>query len=145
MFAPSSCGGPKLLCVDLETDRIVRKIPSNVVPADGCPNDVRLDPRRGAEGMAFITDSGGDNGIVVVDLATGRSWRRLAGDPSALPDPDFLPVIDGRPFMNRPAGAAPTHYEVGSDGIALSDDRGPGVQAHGGRPGERRQGPALRR
>lgn len=82
-FAGSSYGGPKLVAVDLRTDRIVRKIlfPPEVVPANSYPNDVRFDLRRGAEGMAFITDSGGSNGIIVVDLATGRSWRRLTGHP----------------------------------------------------------------
>lgn len=124
LFAGSSYGGPKLVAVDLRTDRIVRKIlfPPEVVPANSYPNDVRFDLRRGAEGMAFITDSGGSNGIIVVDLATGRSWRRLTGHPSALPDPDFVPVIDGQPFMVRPAGGEPTSYETGSDGIALSAD-----------------------
>ncbi|MER6954056.1 L-dopachrome tautomerase-related protein [Streptomyces sp. NPDC000618] len=124
LFAGSSYGGPKLVAVDLRTDRIVRKIlfPPEVVPANSYPNDVRLDLRRGAQGMAFITDSGGSNGIIVVDLATGRSWRRLAGHPSTLPDEQFLPVIDGEPFMVRPAGGEPTYYETGSDGIALSAD-----------------------
>ncbi|MFD9316450.1 L-dopachrome tautomerase-related protein [Streptomyces sp. NPDC060053] len=123
-FAGSSYGGPKLVAVDLRTDRTVRKIlfPPEVVPANSYPNDVRFDLRRGAEGMAFITDSGGSNGVIVVDLATGRSWRRLAGHPSALPDERFLPVIEGEPFMVRPAGGEPTYYETGSDGIALSAD-----------------------
>ncbi|WP_326613504.1 major royal jelly family protein [Streptomyces scopuliridis] len=124
LFAGSSYGGPKLVAVDLRTDRIVRKIlfPPEVVPANSYPNDVRFDLRRGAEGVAFITDSGGSNGIIVVDLATGRSWRRLTGHPSVLPDPDFVPIIDGQPFMVRPAGGEPTYYETGSDGIALSAD-----------------------
>lgn len=124
LFAGSSYGGPKLVAVDLRTDRIVRKIlfPPEVVPTNSYPNDVRFDLRRGAEGMAFITDSGGSNGVIVVDLATGHSWRRLTGHPSALPDERFLPVIEGEPFMVRPAGGEPTHFETGSDGIALSAD-----------------------
>jgi sugar lactone lactonase YvrE len=124
LFAGSSYGGPKLVAVDLRTNRIVRTIlfPAEVVPANSYPNDVRFDLRRGAKGMAFITDSGGPNGIIVVDLATGRCWRRLAGHPSVLADPDFVPTIDGRPFMVRPAGDEPTPYAVGSDGIALSAD-----------------------
>ncbi|MEU5636763.1 L-dopachrome tautomerase-related protein [Streptomyces rishiriensis] len=124
LFAGSSYGGPKLVAVDLRTDRIVRTIlfPPEVVPANSYPNDVRFDLRRGAQGTAFITDSGGSNGIIVVDLATGRSWRRLTGHPSTLPDKQFLPIIDGQPFMVRPAGGEPTYYETGSDGIALSAD-----------------------
>ena len=124
LFAGSSYGGPKLLAVDLRTDRIVRKIlfPPEVVPSNSYPNDVRFDLRRGAEGMAFIPDSGGSNGVIVVDLATGRSWRRLAGHPSVLADEQFIPVIEGEPFMPRPAAGEPTSYAVGSDGIALSAD-----------------------
>ncbi|MGW3247471.1 L-dopachrome tautomerase-related protein [Streptomyces sp. NPDC001070] len=124
LFAGSSYGGPKLVAVDLRTDRIVRKIlfPSDVVPSNSYPNDVRFDLRRGAEGMAFITDSAGSNGIIVVDLATGASWRRLARHSSTLPDDNFLPTIDGEPFMNRPADAESTYFEVGSDGIAISAD-----------------------
>ena len=47
-------------------------------------NDVRFDLRRGEAGTAFITDSSdqGPNGIIVVDLATGESWRRLHEHPS---------------------------------------------------------------
>ncbi|MFC0541952.1 L-dopachrome tautomerase-related protein [Kutzneria chonburiensis] len=114
LFAGSSYGGPKLIAVDLRTNRIVRKIlfPSDVVPADSYVNDVRFDLRRGKAGMAFITDAGGPLGIIVVDLATGRSWRRLAGDPSVVPDPSFAPVLDGVAIPN----------EFGSDGIALGAD-----------------------
>jgi sugar lactone lactonase YvrE len=124
LFAGSAYGGPKLVAVDLRTNRIVRKIlfPPEVVPANSYVNDVRFDQRRGAKGTAFITDSGGSNGIIVVDLASGRSWHRLAGHPSVLPDPDFVPVIEGEPFMLRPAGGEPTPYAVGSNGIALSAD-----------------------
>ncbi|SDP59544.1 Major royal jelly protein [Streptomyces sp. cf386] len=124
LFAGSSYGGPKLVAVDLRTDRIVRKLlfPPEVVPSNSYPNDVCFDLRRGAEGMAFITDSGGSNGVIVVDLATGRSWRRLTGHPSVLPDEQFLPIIEGEPLMIRPADGEPTYYETGSDGIALSAD-----------------------
>lgn len=124
LFAGSTYGGPKLVAVDLRTDRIVRKIlfPPEVAPPNSYINDVRFDLRRGAEGMAFITDADGPKGIIVVDLATGRSWRRLAGHPSVLADKQFLPVIEGEPFMFRPADGEPTYYAVGSDGITLSAD-----------------------
>ncbi|MEU2510341.1 L-dopachrome tautomerase-related protein [Streptomyces sp. NPDC007863] len=124
LFAGSSYGDPKLVAGDLRTNRIVRKLlsPPEVVPSNSYPNDLCFDLRRGAEGMAFITDSGGSNGVIVVDLATGRSWRRLAGHPSVLPDEQFLPLFEGEPLMIRPADGEPTCYETGSDGIALSAD-----------------------
>lgn len=113
-FAGSSYGGPKLVAIDLHTNRIVRTIlfPTSVVPSNSYINDIRFDLRRGAAGMAFITDSGGQNGIIVVDLATGHSWRRLAGDPSTIPDKNFVSILDGQPIPN----------EIGSDGIAISAD-----------------------
>jgi sugar lactone lactonase YvrE len=113
LFAGSSYGGPKLVAVDLRTNRIVRKIlfPTSVVPANSYINDLRFDLRHGA-GTAFITDAGGPNGIIVVDLGTGNSWRRLAGDPSVTPDPNFVSVLDGVPIPS----------EFGSDGIALGAD-----------------------
>src|SRR5206468_10883367 len=62
-------------------------------------NDVRFDLRPGKAGVAYITDSSlkGQNGIIVVDLATGKSRRRLHAHASTLPDRDFLPLVEGRP------------------------------------------------
>ncbi len=56
--------------------------------------------------MAYITDSSlkGPNGLIIVDLATGQSRRRLSDHPSTKPDPQFLPIVEGRPLMNRPPG-----------------------------------------
>ena len=67
--------------------RVVKKIqfPLDVAMPTTYLNDVRFDLRRGSGGgMAFITDSSqmGPNGIIVVDLASGRSWRRLHDHPS---------------------------------------------------------------
>jgi hypothetical protein len=80
LFKPTQFGGPKLVCVDLSTDEVVKKIlfPQDVALPTTYLNDVRFDLRRGSgEGMAFITDSSqkGPNGIIVVDLASGQSWR----------------------------------------------------------------------
>src|SRR5713101_1851780 len=72
--------GPKLVAVDLNTNRVTKKIifPSDVALPMTYLNDIRFDLHRGAEGIAFITDSSsaGPNGIIVVDLASGKSWRR---------------------------------------------------------------------
>lgn len=129
MFAPTEFGGPKLVCVDLVTDTVVGKIllPPEVALPTTYLNDVRFDLTQGADGMAFITDSSdkGPNGIIVVDLATGQSWRRLHDHPSTQPEgiDDFMPVVEGRPFVQRgendrlmPGPA------MGADGIAISAD-----------------------
>ncbi|MFJ5264343.1 L-dopachrome tautomerase-related protein [Streptomyces sp. NPDC088387] len=113
-FAGSSYGGPKLVAIDLHTNRVVKKIlfPRDVVPGNSYLNDIRFDLRRGAAGTAYITDPLGTTGIIVVDLASGHSWRRLAGDPSTAPDKGFVSHLDG--------GLVPN--EFGVDGIAISPD-----------------------
>ena len=118
-FGPLRPGGPKLVAVDLATDRIVKTIPVplNVAVADTYLNDVRFDLGRGSEGMAFITDSGA-TGIIVVDLASGRCWRRLQGHPTTKPEPSYMAVVEGAILM-RQGG----RFQIGSDGIAISPDR----------------------
>ncbi|MDQ2686760.1 MAG: major royal jelly family protein, partial [Armatimonadota bacterium] len=125
-FGPTRYGGPKLLGVNLATNKVFKAIyfPRTVVPSTSYLNDVRFDLQRGTGGMAFITDSGehGPNGIVVVDLATGKSWRRLAFDPSVRGEPRFLPIVEGQPLKNRPKNAPTSYLKLGSDGIAMSQD-----------------------
>ncbi|WP_207461180.1 L-dopachrome tautomerase-related protein [Azospirillum sp. SYSU D00513] len=128
MFKPTKFGGPKLLCVDLRSDRVVRKIlfPQDVALPTTYLNDVRFDLRRGAGGMAFITDSSdqGPNGIIVVDLASGESWRRLHEHPSTKAEtpPGFLPIVEGRPLMQRQPDGTAKPVTMGADGIAISAD-----------------------
>jgi sugar lactone lactonase YvrE len=119
-------GGGKLVGVDLKTNRVIKKItfPSDVALPTTYLNDVRFDLRRGREGMAFITDSSltGANGIIVADLASGKSWRRLNDHPSTKPDPQFVPVVEGEILAVRLPGKPLAKFSVGSDGIAISPD-----------------------
>jgi sugar lactone lactonase YvrE len=125
-FGPTSYGGPKLIGVDLGQNRIFKTIlfPQDVALPTSYLNDVRFDLRRGLEGMAFITDSSdqGPNGIIVVDLASGRSWRRLNDHPSTKAEPNFLPTVEGQPLMNRLPNEPPSFIKLGADGIAISAD-----------------------
>jgi sugar lactone lactonase YvrE len=129
MFKPTEYGGPKLVCVDLTTNQVVKKIlfSQDVALPTTYLNDVRFDLRRGSEGMAFITDSAqrGPNGIIVVDLASGESWRRLHDHPSTKAEElqTFLPIVEGRPFLeHQPDGSVKQGAGMGSDGIAISSD-----------------------
>ena len=75
---PDRCpGGPKLVCVDLATNKVFKTIrfPPDVALKTTYLNDVRFDLRRGKAGVAFITDSSaeGPNGIIVVDLTAARA------------------------------------------------------------------------
>lgn len=128
MFQPTKYGGPKLLCVDLKANQVVKKIlfPQNVALPTTYLNDVRFDLQRGKEGIAYITDSAqnGPNGIIVVDLASGECWRRLNDHPSTKAEDlrTFLPIVEGRPFLVRQQedGSAKLAANMGSDGIAIS-------------------------
>lgn len=124
-WGPPKPGGPKLVGVDLSTNQIFKIIafqPDVALPTTYL-NDVRFDLRRGKEGMAFITDSSGDNpGIIVVDLESGQSWRRLTNHSSTKPFPEFFSLVEGRPWMVRPAQGKPSPVLVGADGIAMSND-----------------------
>jgi sugar lactone lactonase YvrE len=129
LFQPTKYGGPKLVCVDLKTDQVSKKIlfPQDVALPTTYLNDIRFDLRRGSEGMAFITDSAqkGPNGIIVVDLASEQSWRRLHDHPSVKPEElqTFLPIVEGRPFLEQqPDGSVKHGASMGSDGIAINSD-----------------------
>jgi sugar lactone lactonase YvrE len=128
-LGPTFAGGPKLMGVDLGTNRVFKTIlfPPSVALKTTYLNDIRFDLRRGRSGMAFITDSAGQgpNGIIVVDLATGQSWRRLHDHPSTKAENNFVPTVErpgGWPLMVRKPGEAPKPITIGADGIAISAD-----------------------
>ena len=107
--------------------------PDTVAYPDSYLNDVRVDrtPRlsgltgNGSEGVAYITDSSseGRNGIIVVDLTSGESWRHLDNDPRVRPLEQVLPFVQGQPlfYQNYP-GQPYSRVAFGSDGIALGAD-----------------------
>ena len=125
-FEEPKAGGAKLVAVDLATNEVVKTIvlPASVVLKTTYLNDVRFDLRKGKAGIAYITDSAhdGPGGIIVVDLASGESWRKLSGHPSTAADPSFIPVVEGESFAIRSQGKAPLPVKTGSDGIAISSD-----------------------
>jgi sugar lactone lactonase YvrE len=128
MFQPTKYGGPKLVCVDLKTNQVVKTIlfPQDVAFPTIYLNDVRFDLRRGEEGFAYITDSSenGPNGIIVVDLGSGESWRRLNDHPSTKAEDlrTFLSLVEGQPFLvkQQENGYMKLAASMGSDGIAIS-------------------------
>ena len=117
---------PKLVGIDLNTNTVFKTItfPPDVVQPNTYLNDLRVDLSRGTGGAAYITDSGekSSNGIIVVDLATGQSWRRLSGDQSVKAENKFVAIVEGKAYLNRPKGGPATYNKTGSDGIAISPD-----------------------
>ena len=122
----SELGGPKLVGIDLQSNAIFKTIvfPREVATATSYPSDVRFDLRRGKAGIAYVTDSAseGPNGIIVVDLDSGRSWRKLDDHPSTRAEKGFLPFPEGRAMITREPGKPPRPLAVGADGIAISND-----------------------
>jgi sugar lactone lactonase YvrE len=122
-FGPVLPCGAKLVGVDLRSNKVVRTIPfpRDVVRPNSYTNDIRFDLSRGTQGMAYLTDSSvkGDNGLIVVDVASGKSWRRLDKHPSTLPEQGFTPVVEGEPLKERPPTGGEKPVTFGSDGIAI--------------------------
>jgi sugar lactone lactonase YvrE len=126
-FGSAEPGGPKLVCVDLRTDQVIQTItfPREVAGPSSYLNDVRFDLRRGEAGLAYITDSSngkGPNGIIMADLASGRSWRKLHDHPSTKADRNYLPLVEGWPLLMRKPDGIGEPIGLGSDGIAISAD-----------------------
>lgn len=164
-------GGPKLVCIDLATNQVVRTIllPPETAGTNSYMNDVRFDLTVGDNGQqdpqtmigsrpapnpnappkdpshpaaertpgkssggasadihgtAYITDSSsqGPNAIIVVDLATGKSFRRLNQHVSTLGEPGFLMFAEGRPVYKTEPGKPAEPVLFAADGIAISQD-----------------------
>ncbi len=160
--------GPKLVCIDLETNRVVKTIllPAEVAGTNSYMNDVRFDLRASSDapqdpqtavsssplpdpdtapkdamhptaqrsagkvtpdrihGTAYITDSSseGPNAIIVVDLATGKSMRRLNQHSSVLSEDGFLMFAEGQPVYQTLPGYPARPVNFAADGIAISSD-----------------------
>jgi Major royal jelly protein len=59
--------------------------------------DVRVDLLQGDEGFAYTMDSE-SGALIVVDLASGRAWRRLTSHYSTKADPAFVPIVEGETY-----------------------------------------------
>ena len=99
-------GGPKLVKIDLDTNRISRRylFDLSAAPSDSYLNDVKIDTDRG---FAYITDSG-TGALIVLDLQSGKTRRILEDHPSTKAE-DITLVIEGNEFA----------LEVHADGLAL--------------------------
>jgi len=110
-------GGPKLVRIDLASDRVAQVIRfgQDVAIPGSYLNDVRFskDGR-----YAFLTDAGQRGALVVVELSSGKARRVLDGHPSTQPEKGVVVRTDGRP-LRYPDGR-PVLFAA--DSIALSSD-----------------------
>ena len=110
-------GGPKLVQIDLKSDKVTKVIAfdKTAAPQGSYLNDVRFSP----DGKtAYLTDSGAQGALLVVDIERGSAKRILDGDPSTQPDKQVTVKLDGKP-LRRPDGRG---VEFAADGLALSID-----------------------
>lgn len=112
----TQAGAPKLVKVDLSTNKVVQVIPfgADIAPAKSYLNDVRFDTGRQ---VAYLTESGVGS-IVVVDLKSGKSRRVLVEDESTLLNKNVDLTINGKEVMT----AEKQKPKFNVDGIALSPD-----------------------
>ncbi|MDP4004567.1 L-dopachrome tautomerase-related protein [Methylobacterium sp. NEAU K] len=109
--------GPKLVAIDLKNNAVAKTIAldPSIAPQGSYLNDVRISP----DGKtAYLTDSGAEGALVVVDIDSGTAKRILAGAPATMPDSAVTVTYDGKP-LRRPDGRG---VEFSADGIALSPD-----------------------
>ena len=107
-------GGPKLVQIDLATDKVARVYPmdGSVAPQGSYLNDVRLSPDRKT---AFLTDSGAQGALVVVDLESGKGRRVLDGDVSTQVDRSVKVTVEGK-VLQQPDGRG---VQFAADSISL--------------------------
>ena len=115
-------GGPKLVCIDAETNTVVRSYPlDDATKGWSLLDDVRFNGR-----MAYITDAYCP-GIVVLDLDTGEARRVLDGDPSTTGKDPLR--ADGKELSTPDGKSLITHVdqlEVSPDGSLLYFQPTPG-------------------
>ena len=94
---------------------------TNMVPLAGSPEGQLAS---NIHGTAYITDSSSDgpNAIIVVDLATGHSMRRLNQHSSTLSEDQFLMFAQANPVYQTLPGYPPKAVNFAADGIAISAD-----------------------
>jgi sugar lactone lactonase YvrE len=91
-------------------------------------NDLRFDLRpnvtSSGKGVVFIVDSFNEErpGFIMLDLGTGKSWRRLTQHPSTLRVYDNVGMYQNTVFYQKPPKGQLTHLPKGNDGATISAD-----------------------
>lgn len=110
--------GPKLIQIDIQTNCISRIYPmGNATRSNSLLDDVRFHL---SSGKAYLTDAGSP-GLIILDLATGRTQRILDNDPST---GAYLPIsAEGHILYAASTGISQHIYadqlEVSPDGKYL--------------------------
>lgn len=106
-FGAAVEGGPKIVEVDLATDRVVRvhRLDSAIAPAASYLNDVRVD-----DAYIYATESG-TGALIAIDRKTGTARRLLASHPSTKANPSIVPRPEGKDLRNAAGEVALIHAD----------------------------------
>ena len=109
-------GGPKLVRIDLATNKVSRVYPldATVAPQGSYLNDIRFTP----DGQrAVMTNSGVPGCLITFDVQSGQARRVLDGHPSTQFDKTMVVTVDGKPLKRLDGETA----KFSADGIALDN------------------------
>lgn len=116
----------KLVAYDLKKNAVVYRVifSADVAGPESFVNDLRVDLQRGEQGVIYLTDAApkGPNGILVVDIASGKVTRALQDHRSVRPDPGVKIYVERRELIQTKGPDKGKPFIVGADGIALSPD-----------------------
>ncbi len=111
-------GGPKLVRIDLATNKVSRvyTIDPTIAPQGSYLNDIRFTP----DGQrAVLTNSGQPGCLLTFDVQSGQARRVLVGHPSTQFEKGMVVAVNGRPLKRLDGETA----QFSADGIAI-DNRG---------------------
>ncbi|WP_237477532.1 major royal jelly family protein [Lichenibacterium dinghuense] len=107
-------GGPKLVEIDLKTDKVINsyRFGGDVAPQGSYLNDIRVS----ADGRwVYMTDSGAQGALVVLDTESGKARRVLDGATSTQVDKSVAVVVNGKE-LRRADGSG---VQFAADSISL--------------------------
>ena len=107
-------GGPKLVRIDLATNRVARvyAFDPTIAPQGSYLNDIRFTP----DGKrAVLTNSGQPGCLLTFDVGTGEVRRVLVGHPSTQFEKGLVVSVDGRKLVRLDGETA----QFAADGIAI--------------------------
>ena len=111
-------GGPKLVRIDLATNKVARvySFDPAVAPQGSYLNDIRFTP----DGQrAVLTNSGQPGSLLTFDVQSGEARRVLVGHPSTQFEKGMVVTVNGRKLVRLDGETA----QFSADGIAL-DNKG---------------------
>jgi len=114
-------GGPKIMSFNVTSGKLLRSyvMPQSALVEKSSINDVRFNLTLGKAGTAFISDTADEGAIIVVDLDSGKTIRRLSNSSSTCADSHFVGSYQNKPFYVREKGKDFKSISNGANAIAL--------------------------